>query len=177
MVNHSDLAAALLQASEPKPPTQPKPFDYSLSEAIARAKGGSVTDARMLLLLAAGILSRPIPAAFGNAILPGELAAYVGEALHKAARGTDAKRALRLVRNKGRSAATNAERDAWIAYIVETFKARGRRDFLAATADMLADACVSLPAGGAWTRQAVRDAIGAHRVRTNQGIQSHGRRL
>lgn len=170
MVDHSELAAALLQASKPKPPTKPEPFDYSLTEAIVRAKAGSVTDARMLLLLAAGMLNRPIPAAFGNVILPGELAAYVGEALHKAARGTDAKRALRLVRNKGRSAATNAERDEWIAYVVETFKAQGRRDFLAATADMLTDAGMSPPRGGAWTSQAVRDAIEAHRVRTNQGI-------
>lgn len=166
MVDHSELAAALLQASEPRPPTQPKPFDYSLSEAIARAKAGSVTDARMLLLLAAAMLNRPIPAAFGNAVLPGELAAYIGEALHKAARGTDAKRALRLVRNKGRSAATNAQRDAWIAYAVEVFTAQGRRDFLKATADFLTDANYPLPRGSdGWTVRAVREAVKAHRER------------
>ena len=170
MVDHSELAAALLQASKPMPPTEPKPFDYSLSEAIARAKAGDVTDARMLLLLAAGMLNRPIPAAFGNVILPGALGAYLAEALIKVARDVEPKRAMRLAGGKGGNAATNAYRNAWIAYAVETFKAQGRRNFLAATVEMLTDAGMNPPRDGAWTRQAVRDAIKAHRVRMNQGI-------
>lgn len=165
MVDHSELAAALLQASKPKPPTKPEPFDYSLGEAIARAKAGDVTDARMLLLLAAAMLNRPIPAAFGNAILPGELAAYIGEALHKAARGTDAKRALRLVRNKGNSPATNAQRDAWIAYTAAWFKHAGSRRHLSDTANLLSEIGLRPQGGGAWTSQAVRAAIRAHELK------------
>lgn len=165
MVNHSDLAAALLQASKPKPPTNPEPFDYSLDEAIARAKAGSVTDARMLLLLAAGMLNRPIPAAFGNAIVPGKLAAYVAEALHKAARGTDAKRALRLVRHRGNSPATNVERNAWIAYVAAWFKHTGSRRHLSDTANLLSEIGLQPQGGGTWTSQAVSAAIRAHELK------------
>ncbi len=165
-MDYSELAAALLQASEAKPPIQPKPFDYSLSVAIARAKAGSVTDARMLLLLAAGMLNRPIPAAFGNVILPGELAAYVGEALHKAARGTDAKRALRLARNKGQREKDNAQRNEWIAYIAAWFKHRGSRKHLSETADLLTASGWPPPGkAGVWTSQAITAAIRAHELK------------
>ena len=162
MVDYSELAAALLQANEPKPPTQPEPFDYPLSEAIARAKAGSVTDARVLLLLAAAMLSRPAPAAFGIVMLPGELAAYLAEALTKVARNVEPKRALRLARNKGRSALDNAQRNAWIAYIAAWFKYTGSRAHLSDTANLLNVAGTPLPRGGTWTSQSVNAAIRAH---------------
>jgi hypothetical protein len=166
MVDYSELAAALLQAGEPKPPTQSDPFDYPLTEAIRRAKGGSTADARLLLLLASAMLIRPLPAAIGCAMLPSDLAAYVGEALHKAARGTDAKRALRLVRNKGRSAKDNAERDEWIAYIAAWFKHCGSRKHLSDTANLLTESGYPPPGrAGAWTSQAISAAIRSHELK------------
>ena len=157
-----ELALALHKANEPKPPTTPKPFDYPLTEAIARAKAGSVPDARMLLMLAAAMLNRPVPAAFGCVMLNGELAAYLAESLDKAARGVNAKRALRLARNRGRSALDNAQRDTWIAYIAELHKHWGSRTFLADTANLLTAAGLSPASGDGWTSDNVRKAIKAN---------------
>ena len=165
MVDHSELAAALLQAGKPKPPTKPEPFDYSLDEAIARAKAGSVTDARMLLLLAAGMLKSPIPAAFGNVMLPGALGAYLAEALIKVTRGVEPKRALRLVEKAGNSPATNAERNAWIAYVAAWFKHTGSRRHLSDTANLLSEIGLRPRGGGTWTSQALNAAIRANELK------------
>jgi len=164
----TELAEALYKANEPKPPTQPQPFDYSLTEAIARAKAGSVSDARMLLALAVPMLRHPAPSP-GVVMVNAELAAYLAEALDKITRGTDAKRALYLVRNKGRSAQTNEQRDAWIAYLAAWFKHWGNKKHLEATAVLLDKAKFPPPkAGEAWTSDAVRKAIQAHSKRGNK---------
>lgn len=160
------IDAAASAPAQPEMPKAPQPFDYSLRAAMQRARDGSVLDARMILALIGAMLRKRLPLAGRPAMLSGEVADYLADTLDAIGHGADPANAFGLERGPGSNPYDNARRDHLIAYIAELFKAEGRRDFIKATANQLADWGWQPPRGSdAWTDRAVRAAISAHKSR------------
>lgn len=166
------LAMALAEARMPKRP-QLGPMDYGHKIALARAEAGSDLDARVLLTIAAAGLRSKGPIPFDQyAILPNWLAELVARAIESLAKSKNPAAAVGRKRTTGQNSVwDNAQRDAAIAWVADSMKAFGHRDYWKRTAELLASVDFPPPGGGnsrqrlGWSAESVKDSVRAHRSR------------